>query len=92
MRSLAQVQLAESSVVTGVERNLAKPVKAGHCTASVLFFVPRNGQVLISDWESGRVNTNDRDADQALLCEHLPAVERSTCSLRRACIANQAVC
>lgn len=36
MRSLAQVQLAESSVVAGGERNLAKIVKADHCTVGVL--------------------------------------------------------
>lgn len=34
-----QVQLAESSVVTGVERNLAKWVGTEHCTAGVLFGV-----------------------------------------------------
>lgn len=45
MRSLAQVQLAESSVVEGVKRNLAKTVKAGHCTAGVLFFVLRQPPV-----------------------------------------------
>ena len=44
MRSLAQVQLAESSVVDGFKRNRAKSVKAGYCTASVLFFVPQWGQ------------------------------------------------
>lgn len=37
MSSLAQVQLAGSSVVTGVERSLAKGEEAGHCTAGVLF-------------------------------------------------------
>lgn len=35
MRSLAQVQLAESSVLELVKRNWAKSVKAGHCTADV---------------------------------------------------------
>lgn len=47
MRSLAQVQLAESSVATGVKRNLAESVKAGHCAVSVPSFVLRNGQFLI---------------------------------------------
>lgn len=45
MRSLAQVQLAESSVVERFRRDFAKSVKAGLCTVSVLFFVLRDGQV-----------------------------------------------
>lgn len=43
----AQVQLAESSVVDGFKGNLEESVKAGHGTVSVLFFVPRSGQVLL---------------------------------------------
>lgn len=50
MRSLAQVQLTESSVVERVKPNLAKSMKAGHCTASVLFLVSRSVQLL--DWLS----------------------------------------
>lgn len=50
MRSLAQVQLTESGVVERVKPNLAKSMKAGHCTASVLFLVSRSVQLL--DWLS----------------------------------------
>lgn len=45
MRSLAQVQLAESSGVERVKRNLAKSIKAEPCTVSVLFLVPSCGCV-----------------------------------------------
>lgn len=34
-----QVQLAESNVVTGFERNSAKWIEGGHCTAGVPFSV-----------------------------------------------------
>jgi hypothetical protein len=50
VRSLAQVQLAESSVVDGVNRNLAKSVKAGHCTASVLFLYCDSLQCKLPRW------------------------------------------
>lgn len=43
----AQVQLAESSVVDGFKGDLDESVKAGHCTVSVPFSVPRSGQVLL---------------------------------------------
>ena len=39
MSTLAQVQLAESTVVVEFKRNLTKSIKAESCTASALFLL-----------------------------------------------------